>query len=47
MSLGWDLYLSTGILLLVTAAYTVTGKDYNTVEMLELHLLWDILPDSF
>lgn len=26
VSLGWDLYLSTGILLLVTAAYTVTGK---------------------
>lgn len=26
VSLGWDLYLSTGILLLITAAYTVTGK---------------------
>ncbi|CAF93455.1 unnamed protein product, partial [Tetraodon nigroviridis] len=25
VSLGWDLYLSTGILLLITAAYTVTG----------------------
>ncbi|XP_075901593.1 sodium/glucose cotransporter 4 [Nelusetta ayraudi] len=25
VSLGWDLYLSTGILLIVTAAYTVTG----------------------
>uniref|UniRef100_G3NBT8 Solute carrier family 5 member 9 n=1 Tax=Gasterosteus aculeatus aculeatus TaxID=481459 RepID=G3NBT8_GASAC len=25
MSLGWDLYLSTGVLLLVTAAYTVAG----------------------
>ncbi|KAK2815967.1 hypothetical protein Q5P01_026434 [Channa striata] len=25
VSLGWDLYLSTGILLLVTAAYTVAG----------------------
>lgn len=25
-SFGWDLYLSTGILLLITAAYTVTGK---------------------
>ncbi|KAM4628837.1 sodium/glucose cotransporter 4 [Polymixia lowei] len=25
LSLGWDLYLSTGILLLVTAAYTVAG----------------------
>ncbi|KAG7509485.1 sodium/glucose cotransporter 4 [Solea senegalensis] len=25
MSFGWDLYLSTGILLLVTAAYTVAG----------------------
>uniref|UniRef100_A0A3Q4B2X0 Solute carrier family 5 member 9 n=1 Tax=Mola mola TaxID=94237 RepID=A0A3Q4B2X0_MOLML len=24
-SFGWDLYLSTGILLLITAAYTVTG----------------------
>lgn len=28
VSLGWDLYLSTGILLLITAAYTVTGKHY-------------------
>uniref|UniRef100_A0A8D3DRK6 Sodium/glucose cotransporter 4 n=1 Tax=Scophthalmus maximus TaxID=52904 RepID=A0A8D3DRK6_SCOMX len=26
VSLGWDLYLSTGILLLVTAVYTVAGK---------------------
>lgn len=26
VSLGWDLYLSTGILLLITAAYTVTGE---------------------
>ncbi|XP_034036090.1 sodium/glucose cotransporter 4 [Thalassophryne amazonica] len=25
VSLGWDLYLSTGILLVITAAYTVTG----------------------
>ncbi|XP_034386735.1 sodium/glucose cotransporter 4 isoform X2 [Cyclopterus lumpus] len=25
VSLGWDLYLSTGVLLLVTAAYTVAG----------------------
>ncbi|CAJ1060138.1 Hypothetical predicted protein [Xyrichtys novacula] len=25
ISLGWDLYLSTGILLLITAAYTVAG----------------------
>uniref|UniRef100_A0A672YUU9 Solute carrier family 5 member 9 n=1 Tax=Sphaeramia orbicularis TaxID=375764 RepID=A0A672YUU9_9TELE len=25
VSLGWDLYLSTGILLLVTAAYTIAG----------------------
>ncbi|XP_041647264.1 sodium/glucose cotransporter 4 isoform X2 [Cheilinus undulatus] len=25
VSLGWDLYLSTGILLLITAAYTVAG----------------------
>lgn len=29
VSLGWDLYLSTGILLLITAAYTVTGKHYS------------------
>ena len=26
ISFGWDLYLSTGILLLVTAIYTVAGK---------------------
>lgn len=26
MALGWNLYLSTGILLVVTAIYTITGR---------------------
>lgn len=30
VSLGWDLYLSTGVLLVVTAAYTVAGKHGHT-----------------
>lgn len=30
VSLGWDLYLSTGILLLVTSAYTVAGAHTHT-----------------
>uniref|UniRef100_A0A7N5ZRV2 Solute carrier family 5 member 9 n=1 Tax=Anabas testudineus TaxID=64144 RepID=A0A7N5ZRV2_ANATE len=34
VSLGWDLYLSTGILLLFTAAYTVAGKHTHTHTLL-------------
>lgn len=26
MALGWNLYLSTGVLLVVTAIYTITGR---------------------
>lgn len=26
MALGWNLYLSTGVLLVVTAVYTITGR---------------------
>ena len=29
VALGWDLYLSTGILLAITAAYTVAGNPHT------------------
>uniref|UniRef100_A0A672YUS1 Solute carrier family 5 member 9 n=1 Tax=Sphaeramia orbicularis TaxID=375764 RepID=A0A672YUS1_9TELE len=38
VSLGWDLYLSTGILLLVTAAYTIAGT--STPEVISHRLQW-------
>lgn len=43
VSLGWDLYLSTGVLLLITAAYTVAGwtsslrRLESNIEVVEIH----------
>lgn len=31
VSLGWDLYLSTVVLIAVTAVYTIAGKKYFTL----------------
>ncbi len=47
VSLGWDLYASTGVLLLVTAIYTVAGKHIHTHTHTQLFVLWSMIVNIF